>query len=57
MALKVDRSEDIYKTLPSVRLPEVYYPDSDDQLIADNDPQYRCMTETRFALERRYEDD
>jgi len=25
--------------------------------MAENDPQYRCITDTRFALEQRYRDD
>ncbi|HIQ04889.1 MAG TPA: Uma2 family endonuclease [Anaerolineae bacterium] len=32
----------------------VYYPDSDGKPMAENDPQYRCITDTRFALEQRY---
>ncbi len=32
----------------------VYYPDSDGEPMADNDLQYRCITDTRFALEQYY---
>ncbi|MEW5985123.1 MAG: Uma2 family endonuclease [Chloroflexota bacterium] len=28
----------------------IYYPDSDGQPMAENDPQYHCITDTRFAL-------
>jgi Uma2 family endonuclease len=32
----------------------LYYPDSDGKPMAENDQQYRCMVETRFALEQHY---
>ncbi|MFQ5858910.1 MAG: Uma2 family endonuclease [Anaerolineae bacterium] len=35
----------------------VHYPDSDGKPMAENDPQYRCITHTRFALEQYYRDD
>jgi len=35
----------------------IYYPDSDGKPMAENDPQYRCITDTRFALEEFYRDD
>lgn len=34
----------------------VHYPDSDGLPMADNDPQYRVMTDLRHALEIRYEE-
>lgn len=34
----------------------VHYPDSDNRPMADTDPQYRCITDTRFALEQYYTD-
>ncbi len=36
---------------------EIYYPDSDGRPMADNDPQYYTMTDTRFALEQRFIND
>lgn len=36
--------------------PIIDYPDSDGEPMADNDPQYRCITDTRFALEQHYHD-
>jgi Uma2 family endonuclease len=32
----------------------VFYPDSDDEPMADNDRQYRVMTDLRTALEAHY---
>jgi Uma2 family endonuclease len=34
----------------------IEYPDSDGEPMADNDPQYRCITDTRFGLEQHYRD-
>ncbi|HSF39674.1 MAG TPA: Uma2 family endonuclease [Thermoanaerobaculia bacterium] len=34
----------------------VHYPDSDGLPMADNDPQYRVMTDLRHALENRYDE-
>lgn len=30
----------------------IHYPDSDGKPMAEHDPQYRCITDTRFALEQ-----
>lgn len=37
--------------------PIIEYPDSDGEPMAENDPQYRCITDTRFVLEQHYYDD
>ncbi|MBI1988053.1 MAG: Uma2 family endonuclease [Nitrospinae bacterium] len=42
---------------PRRERPIIDYPDSDGEPMADNDPQYRCITDTRFALEQYYHDD
>lgn len=41
---------------PRRERPIIDYPDSDGEPMADNDPQYRCITDTRFALEQHYHD-
>ena len=49
------------QTLPRIHIPALqpilYYPDSDGEPMAEHDPQYRCITDTRFALEERYRHD
>ena len=35
----------------------IHYPDSDGKPMAENDPQYWCITDTRFALEQFFRDD
>ncbi len=37
--------------------PQVIYPDSDGEPMAENDPQRRCITDTLFVLEQRYRDE
>lgn len=37
--------------------PIIEYPDSDGEPMADNDFQYRCIVDTRFALGQRYLND
>ena len=44
-------------TVDNPWLPVVHYPDSDGEPMAENDPQYQCITDTYFALEQRYRDD
>jgi len=51
---KIEKS--LMTDLPAWR-PVVHYPDSDGEPMAENDPQYRCIADTRFALEQRYRDD
>ena len=34
----------------------IHYPDSDGKPMAENDPQYWCITDTRFALEQFFRD-
>lgn len=38
------------------RMPAEYYPDSDGEPMAENDPQYYCITDTRFALQQYFRD-
>lgn len=43
---------------PRTRETEVIvYPESDGKPMAENDPQYRCITDTRFALGQFFRDD
>lgn len=43
---------------PRMREAEVIvYPDSDGKPMAENDPQYRCITDTRFVLGQFFRDD
>jgi Uma2 family endonuclease len=48
--------ERILPPAPAPR-PIISYPDSDGEPMADNDMQYRVMTDTRFALEQFYRND
>ncbi|MEW5987614.1 MAG: Uma2 family endonuclease [Chloroflexota bacterium] len=50
-------------TLPKLKHPRpllqrsaVHYPDSDGEPMAENDAQYLCLTDTRFALDIQFKD-
>jgi Uma2 family endonuclease len=56
MALQVKTPSVKNKSPFTKQTPIVYYPDSDGQPMAENDPQYYCITDTHFALAQRYLD-
>lgn len=42
---------------PLLQRSSLYYPDSDGEPTAENDPHYYCITDTRFALQQYFKED